>query len=65
MFSAGVLIWLAFTGDYVAPYATPLGQVLLVVLLGAYAGGLLWMRKMTEGKPLSRFLGPTARAGVR
>ena len=65
MFSTGVLAWLAFTGDYVAPYGTPLGQVLLVGLLAAYAGGLLWMRKMTEGNALPRFLGPAARAGVR
>ena len=65
MFSTGVLVWLAFTGDYVAPYGTPLGQVLLVGLLTAYAAGLLWMRKMTEGKALPRFLGPAARAGAR
>lgn len=65
MFSTGVLVWLAFTGDYVAPYGTPLGQVLLAGLLTAYAAGLLWMRKMTEGKPLPRFLGPAARAGAR
>ena len=65
MFSTGVLVWLAFTGDYVAPYGTPLGQVLLVGLLTAYAAGLLWMRKMTEGKALPRFLGPAVRAGAR
>lgn len=65
MFSTGVLVWLAFTGDYVAPYGTPLGQALLVGLLTAYAAGLLWMRKMTEGKALPRFLGPAVRAGAR
>ncbi|MHB1010599.1 MAG: type II secretion system F family protein [Propionibacteriaceae bacterium] len=60
VFSAGVLVYLALTGDYVAPYRTPLGQIILVVLLGAFAGALLWMRKMTEGKPLPRFLGDPA-----
>lgn len=65
MFSLGVLLILAFTGDYIAPYQTPVGQVVLVFLLIAYAGGLLWMRKMAEGKPLPRFLGPDARAGAR
>ena len=64
-FSLGVLLILAFTGDYVEPYSSPVGQVVLVFLLMAYAAGLLWMRKMAEGKPLPRFLGPTARAGAR
>jgi Flp pilus assembly protein TadB len=65
MFSAGVLVWLAFTGDYVAPYGTPLGQVLLLVLVAAYAAGLFWMRRMTEGRSPARFLGPSAKAGAR
>ena len=60
--SLGFLLLLLFTGDYVAPYATPIGQVLLAILLAAYAAGLLWMRKMAEGTPLPRFLGPEARA---
>lgn len=65
MFSLGVLVILACTGDYIAPYGTPVGQVILVVLLLAYAGGLLWMRKMAEGEDLPRMLGPAARAGAR
>lgn len=64
-FSLVVLLILAFTGDYIAPYRTPVGQIVLVFLLVSYAGGLLWMRKMAEGKPLPRFLGPDARAGAR
>lgn len=50
-FSLVVLLILAFTGDYIAPYRTPVGQIVLVFLLVAYAAGLLWMRKMAEGKP--------------
>ncbi|GIG21157.1 hypothetical protein Cch01nite_18810 [Cellulomonas chitinilytica] len=65
LFSLGVLGVLALTGDYVAPYGTPLGQLVLAVLLAAYVGALVWMRKMSEGKPMKRFLGPAARAGAR
>lgn len=56
---------LALTGDFVAPYTTPMGQAILAVLLTLYAGALLWMRKMAEGQPLPRFLGPAAKAGAR
>ncbi len=65
IFSLGVLVVLAFTGDYVQPYTTPVGEIVLVFLLLAYAGGLFWMRKMAEGKPLPRFLGPQAKANAR
>ena len=54
--SAVVLVALAFTGQYMAPYATPAGQLVLGVLLGLYAVVLVWMRRMTQGKPLPRFL---------
>ena len=36
---------------------TPLGQLILSVLLAAYVALLLWMRSMAKGKPMSRFLG--------
>jgi Flp pilus assembly protein TadB len=64
-FSLTVLVVLAVTGDYVAPYGSPAGQVILLVLLTAYAGALLWMKKMAQGQPFPRFLGPQARAGAR
>ncbi len=43
--------------DYTAPYSTPLGQVLLVVIILGYAGCLIAMRKMVEGTPAPRFMG--------
>lgn len=61
LISVGVLGFLALSGDYVAPYRTPFGQALLVVLLAMYAGALLWMRKMSQGKPMPRFIGQDVR----
>ena len=52
----GVLGLLALNRTYVQPYTSPLGQVLLAVLLCGYVGALLWMRQMTAGQPAPRFL---------
>lgn len=54
-----VLGFLALSGQYVAPYGTPLGQVLLVALLGLYVATLVWMRRMAVGRQLPRFIAPT------
>lgn len=54
--SASVLVFLAFTGSYVEPYGTPLGQVVLAILLTAYVATLVWLRRMAAGRPLPRIL---------
>ena len=50
MITVGVLVILAVSGTYVEPYGTPLGQVILVVLLAAYVATLVWMRRMAIGR---------------
>lgn len=55
--TVSVLAFLALTGDYIAPFGTPLGQVLLVALLSLYVATLVWMRTMATGRPLPRFIG--------
>ncbi|MEQ7845813.1 type II secretion system F family protein [Nocardioides kribbensis] len=60
LISASVLVVLALSGRYVEPYRTPVGQVLLVLLLSAYVATLIWMRRMAVGKPLPRFLATRA-----
>lgn len=54
--SAAVLTILALTGTYTDPYRTPLGQVILVVLLGGYVAVLVWMNRMARGTPPPRLL---------
>ena len=56
LITLGVLTLLAFNGQFMAPYRTPLGQAILAVLLAAYAGTLAWLRRMSVGEPLPRFL---------
>ena len=64
LISASDLVVLALSGTYVEPYRTPVGQVLLVLLLSAYVSTLIWMRRMAAGKPLPRFLATRAVAEV-
>jgi tight adherence protein B len=59
LITIGVLAVLALTGSYIDPYRSPLGQLILVVLLTAYVATLVWMRRMAAGAPLPRFLAET------
>lgn len=56
LISASALLVLAVSGDYVTPYGSPIGQVVLVVLLSAYIATLVWMKRMAIGSDLPRFL---------
>lgn len=54
---------LIFGGDFFAPYATPLGQALLGVLIAAYLGALAMMRRLTRPRIRDRILVGGDRAG--
>ena len=59
LISGAVLVVLAISGTYVEPYRSPVGQVVLVVLLSAYVATLVWMRRMAMGRATPRFLTST------
>lgn len=61
LITVGVLLVLGLTGEYIQPYGSPVGQVILVILLSLYVATLVWMRVMATGKPLPRFIGATVR----
>jgi tight adherence protein B len=61
LITVGVLLVLGMTGQYIQPYGSPVGQVILVLLLSLYVATLVWMRVMATGKPLPRFIGSTVR----
>ena len=50
------LVGMAATGQYLEPYRSPVGQVVLSVLLALYVVGLVVMRRMSRVKPLPRLL---------
>lgn len=53
LFVLGGLFW---NGEYVAPYHTALGQVLLLIQLAAYGAALVWIRVLAAGRPPARLL---------
>ncbi len=55
--TVGVLVMFSFNGSYIAPYGSGIGQLILILLLSAYVGALLWMRQMAAGATLPRFIG--------
>ncbi|MGC3994773.1 MAG: type II secretion system F family protein [Propionicimonas sp.] len=61
--SAGALAVLAMSGSFLAPYATGLGQAILLLLLAGYAGCLWWMKRMAASPAGERFV--TARIEAR
>lgn len=42
--------------QFFAPYGTPLGQVVLALLLSAYVGALVVLRRRTQARPRARIL---------
>ncbi len=48
---------LIFGGSFFAPFGSPTGQLLLAVLVGAYLGSLLFLRRMTLPRRRQRILG--------
>lgn len=74
VFAGGLTV---LSRDYVAPYSTPLGQVMLAVVLSVFGAGLMWIRSAADIRPPERFLvgvdqvesvlqtGPGALGGVR
>ncbi|MDZ5621564.1 type II secretion system F family protein [Nocardioides sp. HM23] len=55
--TVAVVVGLAvFNRDYVEPYSSPAGQVVLVLILGVFAAGILWLRALAKDDLPGRFL---------
>ncbi len=65
-FTTGVvllaLFGLSVFSDVMSSYATPVGQLLLALILTGVAGALIWLRRMSRPPRLPRFIGPRVAA---
>ncbi|WP_394275585.1 type II secretion system F family protein [Luteococcus sp.] len=57
----GSLGLVSLMGDYIAPYGTPIGQVILAVLLLLFGALLVLMKRIATAPPPPRIMGPTSR----
>lgn len=53
---AALAVALVFGRDFFAPYGTPLGQTILLTLIGLYVAALLMLRRMTSPRRRDRIL---------
>lgn len=60
---AALLVLLAAVPNFAAPYSTVTGQIVMVVLLSGTALLLVWMRRLSLGRPAPRFFGSLPAAG--
>lgn len=54
---AAMMVMVLFRQSYIASYRSGVGQLTLLLLLGAYAACLLWLRSAARGTKMPRFLG--------
>lgn len=52
----GILLLIPFAGQFFAAYSSPIGQLILAVLIAALVAVLIWLKQMTTGKPTPRIL---------
>ena len=45
-----------FSRDYMTPYATIGGQVVLTLVVAIFVAGIVWMRRLAEPRRHERFL---------
>lgn len=62
--TAGGLAFFTLSGS-MAGYSSPLGQLVLAVLLGLYAATLVWMRRLATPQPLPRIMGASLRRAAQ
>ncbi|NUR58088.1 MAG: type II secretion system protein [Catenulispora sp.] len=63
--SVAVVLGLAvFNRSFVEPYATVTGQLVLLVVIGLFAAGFFWLRKLSSIETPARFLQRAARGGA-
>lgn len=62
LITLGVVALGALNRTYLAPYGTPLGQLVLLGVTGMFVGSLAWMRALTLSAPQPRLLARTSSA---
>lgn len=62
-FSILAVVVASFSGDYMDPYRTGYGQVIMLLLVATFVGLLAWVRAMSRPATVPRLLGPASREG--